>query len=857
MNEKFTISLEVVVGSKNKQQLSNLTKSIKETSKASGTTTESIEKMNVSLNQLKNMSFSNVLSYISSCSKGITSMTNHIKDFKHAQWEAVKYTTKSLKNVKEFASNLSYTYKDLRKEGYGIKDALYEGFNTGLPDGKDLDSMKSKLGAIKKEWKNIGKVMKTTCLPAIALMIKYLLIIKGITSGIKNAISVAAMGDTIKDEAQKVHLSTTAYQEWGYVLEQNGTTMDNMKMGMRTFSNNVASGNEALKKYGITATNLDEAFEQAIFNIQNLSTETEKVAAMTALFGTRASELMPVLNMTNQETVDLMMSYRALGGTMSNELVAMSDRTTDAILAMKKAWQGLRNTLAYAIIPIVEKVVNWLTVAIGAVNLFLKALFNIKETFGGKSNKEMGSGLASNLSSSAQSAKEIKKTLASFDELNILSSNTSSSSGVDTGIEDMNWDAFNGEGIISSEVMEKLAKIGDWIDKYREKIQLLVPVLTLAAGIALIVMGHPLAGIALAGLGIAIGSANGTWDSIGSLIAGVIKGIWTVFSATFSKIMELMGKVRQAIGDKLVAGFELLKTVIQPILTAFGTVFKAWLDNVITPVLNGFVSIIKTSITTAKGVFDGIITFLKGVFTGNWKMAWEGIKKIVSSVSTGIVNITKTIITTFKTITQPVSEVCEKVMGKVKTLISNVITKVGTVKGKVKTAISNVSSTVLTSLSNLWKKMKSNVATGFKNVMNNVISLVESAVNRIANKFNSTGLLRGINKILGTSIQLPTISIPRLAKGGVITAPTVAMMGEYAGASNNPEIATPQKLLTEIIKSGNDELIDVIVQMCRQMISAIENQDMSVSIGDDVIARSANRGNQQYKNRTGKPLFGY
>jgi hypothetical protein len=78
----------------------------------------------------------------------------------------------------------------------------------------------------------------------------------------------------------------------------------------------------------------------------------------------------------------------------------------------------------------------------------------------------------------------------------------------------------------------------------RAKIQLLVPVLTIAAGIALIVMGHPLAGIALAGLGIAIGSANGTWDSIGSLIAGVIKGIWTVFSATFSKIMELMGKVR-------------------------------------------------------------------------------------------------------------------------------------------------------------------------------------------------------------------------------------------------------------------------------------------------------------------------
>ena len=187
---------------------------------------------------------------------------------------------------------------------------------------------------------------------------------------------------------------------------------------------------------------------------------------MTALFGSRASELMPVLNMTNQQTVDLMMAYRALGGTMSDELVAMGDKTTDNILAMKKAWQGLRNTLAYSIIPIVNKVVEWLTIAIGAINLFLKALLNIKETFSGKSSGDMGSGLADNLSSSAESAKEIKKTLASFDELNVLSSSTSSS-GVDTGIEDMDWEQFNGEGLISGEVLEKLSKIGAFIDKYK------------------------------------------------------------------------------------------------------------------------------------------------------------------------------------------------------------------------------------------------------------------------------------------------------------------------------------------------------------------------------------------------------
>ena len=70
-NETFKIDIEVVVGSKNKQQLSNLTKSVKETSKASGETTQSIDKMNASLSQLKNMSFSNVVSAISGSSKNI------------------------------------------------------------------------------------------------------------------------------------------------------------------------------------------------------------------------------------------------------------------------------------------------------------------------------------------------------------------------------------------------------------------------------------------------------------------------------------------------------------------------------------------------------------------------------------------------------------------------------------------------------------------------------------------------------------------------------------------------------------------------------------------------------------------
>ena len=97
--------------------------------------------------------------------------------------------------------------------------------------------------------------------------------------------------------------------------------------------------------------------------------------------------------------------------------------------------------------------------------------------------------------------------------------------------------------------------------------------------------------------------------------------------------------------------------------------------------------------------------------------------------------------------------------------------------------------------------------------------------------------------------------IPYLANGGVIEQPTVAMMGEYAGASNNPEIATPQSLLQQIIDNSNNNVVDALIQQTKQLLQALEDIDMSVSIGDDVIARSAQRGNVAYRRMTGKPLF--
>lgn len=93
------------------------------------------------------------------------------------------------------------------------------------------------------------------------------------------------------------------------------------------------------------------------------------------------------------------------------------------------------------------------------------------------------------------------------------------------------------------------------------------------------------------------------------------------------------------------------------------------------------------------------------------------------------------------------------------------------------------------------------------------------------------------------------------ATGGVITKPTLGLVGEYPGAKSNPEIITPKNMMKEVVDSSNSLLADVFMQCTRQLIKSIEDKDFNVSIGDTEIAKAAVRGNNSYKMRTGRPLF--
>lgn len=62
------------------------------------------------------------------------------------------------------------------------------------------------------------------------------------------------------------------------------------------------------------------------------------------------------------------------------------------------------------------------------------------------------------------------------------------------------------------------------------------------------------------------------------------------------------------------------------------------------------------------------------------------------------------------------------------------------------------------------------------------------------------------------------MNLPRLAKGNVAYDETLAIFGEYSGASNNPEITTPQNIMRDTFEdvlsnySGNGQPLHVTIQ---------------------------------------------
>lgn len=172
---------------------------------------------------------------------------------------------------------------------------------------------------------------------------------------------------------------------------------------------------------------------------------------------------------------------------------------------------------------------------------------------------------------------------------------------------------------------------------------------------------------------------------------------------------------------------------------------------------------------------------------------------------------------------------------------------------------------MMTWFSDTWENIKSfftNIPTWFNDhvwkpignffigVINGAIKAFEIAVNLIIVSINGwTSALSGLWTWLGIP-AIPKISmvswsgIPMLANGGVIDQPTMAMVGEYAGAKSNPEIVTPQNIMrqtfmecmlpiAQAIVSGDTKVVNAIQDLANRPVE-LNGRKVSENIFDDL-----------------------
>ncbi len=137
-----------------------------------------------------------------------------------------------------------------------------------------------------------------------------------------------------------------------------------------------------------------------------------------------------------------------------------------------------------------------------------------------------------------------------------------------------------------------------------------------------------------------------------SMLLPVLVELLPPIISLLSPIIELLNPIIQLAMALIVPLVELLDIVLPPlikIITFLIDVVLARLQatfttisSVISNVVNVAVNYVKDQIEVLKNIFMNIIDFIKNVFTGNWRGAFENIKNIISNIFQGMINVVKT-----------------------------------------------------------------------------------------------------------------------------------------------------------------------------------------------------------------------
>jgi len=264
----------------------------------------------------------------------------------------------------------------------------------------------------------------------------------------------------------------------------------------------------------------------------------------------------------------------------------------------------------------------------------------------------------------------------------------------------------------------------------------------------------------------------------------------------------------------------LLLLIVNPFAGAFKLLydncgaFREFVDNFVQNIKQFFQNLWNGIVSIFQGVgqwfidrFTEAYNGVTGVFSaiGQWFGArWQDIKNALATVASWFLTMFTNAYTNVKNVFSAIGSWFGARWTEIKTALSAVPSWFGTQFQNAWTNIKNAFANVTSFFSGLWEKIKgcfvnvgvkigSAVGDAFKSAINSCLSTIEGVVNKFIGMIN--GVIGVINEIPGVSLsKISTLSLPRLAKGGVLKEGTamVAEAGpELLSMVNGKAVVTP------------------------------------------------------------------
>lgn len=333
------------------------------------------------------------------------------------------------------------------------------------------------------------------------------------------------------------------------------------------------------------------------------------------------------------------------------DVVAVNGEARDAIAQLKGALLTLAQPLVQIIIPAFTALVKVLATVVSFIANIVSALFgttakesaNAAKSLNDQKNAYKGVGGA---------AKSASKQLASFDEINKLSGESGGGSGII--LPDFSTAA---NFAFLDKIADKLKKIGqDIVNLFKDVTGFIGNVFSGDWGAALdniadfVNHARELLADLLDFVGYIFGEIIDTiiekcglaGTPVGNMltgIKGIVQGALGLISGILTGDLE---KMKQSVIQMLTG----VKTFVFGIFEWFKlglTSLLDWLDGKTNGRFHEIIELAKTYVSDVidgvKQIFGGFIDFLTGVFTLDWKKAWEGIKEIFRGICNTIVGV--------------------------------------------------------------------------------------------------------------------------------------------------------------------------------------------------------------------------